>query len=253
MSVFLQNKINQLLISTPAGVVMLSRSLERQGYSYSLQKRYVQSNWLQSIGHGAYIRFGDQVDIFGGLYALQQTSSTPHIGGRTALNLQGHGQYLDLGNSNIVLFSETGNQLPKWFRDYTWGHIHSFFTSTFLPKDIGLKAHNIKSFSVPISSPARAILECLYLAPNHQELSECYEIMESLNNLHPLTVQSLLENCSSIKVKRLFLFLAEHFGHAWFRYINVDSVELGKGKRSIISKGRYDSKYKITVPLGWKK
>ena len=251
MSMILRNKLNQLLTNTPSGVVLLSSTLKQQGYSYSLQKRYVQSNWLQSIGHGAYIRAGDPVDIFGGLYALQQIPCKPHIGGRTALNLQGFGQYLDLGNSNLVLFSETGNQLPKWFRGYSWNHSHCFFTSTFLPKDIGLREHHIRSFSVPISSPARAFLECLHLAPKHQELSECYELMESLNNLRPRTVQSLLENCSSIKVKRLFLFLAEHFGHAWFRYLNVTSINLGKGKRSIVTKGRYNAKYQITVPLKW--
>lgn len=251
MSIVTSNKINKLLTDTPFGVVLLSSSLEQLGYSYSLQKRYVQSNWLRSIGHGAYIRVGDQVDIFGGLYALQQTTSSPHLGGRTALNLQGYGQYLDLGASNLVLFSETGNQLPKWFRDYDWTHSHSFFTSAFLPKGEGLLDHHVKGFSVPISSPARAILECLHLAPNHQELSECYELMESLNNLHPRTVQSLLENCSSIKVKRLFLFLGEHFGHAWFRYIDVSKISLGSGKRSIVQNGRYDTKYKITVPLEW--
>lgn len=251
MSMVTSNKINKLLTNTPFGVVLLSSSLEQLGYSYSLQKRYVQSNWLRSIGHGAYIRVGDQVDIFGGLYALQQTTSSPHLGGRTALNLQGYGQYLDLGASNLVLFSETGNQLPKWFRDYDWTDSHSFFTSAFLPKEEGLLDHRVKGFSVPISSPARAILECLHLAPNHQELSECYELMESLNNLHPRTVQYLLENCSSIKVKRLFLFLAEHFGHAWFRYIDISKISLGSGKRSIVQNGRYDTKYKITVPLEW--
>jgi len=251
MSIVLSNKINQLLTTTPFGVVLLSSSLEQKGYSYNLQKRYVESNWLRSIGHGAYIRVGDQVDIFGGLYALQQIPSSPHLGGRTALNLQGYGQYLDLGTSNLVLFSKTGNQLPKWFREYGWNHSHSFFTSTFLPKEEGLREHPVKGFSVPISSPARAILECLHLAPNHQELSECYDLMENLNNLHPRTVQSLLEKCSSIKVKRLFLFLAEHFGHAWFQYIDISNISLGSGKRSIVPNGRYDTKYKITVPLEW--
>jgi len=251
MSTISKSKINQLLLNNPTGVVLLSSVLEQQGYSHALQRRYAQSNWLSSIGHGAYIRTGDSVDIFGGLYALQHLSCTPHIGGRTALNLQGQGQYLELNQQRLILFSPTGSQLPKWFQERAWDLNHSFFTSNFLSPNNALKPHSVKGFSVPISSPVRAILECLYLTPIHQELSECHEIMEGLNNLHPRKVQSLLEECSSVKVKRLFLFLAEHFAHAWFSYLDLSNIDLGKGKRSIVPNGKYDSKYKITVPSEW--
>jgi hypothetical protein len=72
--------------------------------------------------------------------------------------------------------------------------------------------------------------------------------MEGLNNLRPRSVQALLEECTSVKVKRLFLYLAEKAGHEWFDFINLDNIDLGSGKRAIVDGGVYVSKYQITVP-----
>ncbi len=91
-------------------------------------------------------------------------------------------------------------------------------------------------------------MECLYLAPKDQDLVECYEVMEGLNNLRPAQVQKLLEACGSIKVKRLFLFMANKAGHDWLNYLKLDRVDLGSGKRRIVNDGVYDATYLITVP-----
>ena len=91
-------------------------------------------------------------------------------------------------------------------------------------------------------------MECLYLAPKKQSLLEAYELMEGLNNLRPKLVQELLESCTSVKVKRLFLYLADKAKHDWLNYINLDTVDLGTGKRSVVSHGSYVDKYQITVP-----
>lgn len=120
--------------------------------------------------------------------------------------------------------------------------------SSFLPKDLGLSDYAHKGFTVKISSPARAILECLYLAPKYQPLVEAYELMEALNNLRPASVQALLEECSSIKVKRLFLYLAEKAGHEWLAHLSLNKIDLGSGKRAIVADGAYVPRYQITVP-----
>jgi hypothetical protein len=87
----------------------------------------------------------------------------------------------------------------------------------------------------------------LYLVPKHQSLLECYEIMEGLNNLRPLQVQELLEMCKSVKVKRLFLYLAERSGHEWTKHLQLERIDMGSGKRTIIKGGAYNTKYQITV------
>ena len=91
-------------------------------------------------------------------------------------------------------------------------------------------------------------MECLYLVPKSQPLTEVFELMEGLNNLRPALVQSLLEACRSVKVKRLFLYLADKAGHDWFNCLDLKKIDLGSGKRSIVKDGVYVSKYQITVP-----
>lgn len=249
MSLENEIKINKLLKSWPIGAVYLSSWLTNNAISSQLLNRYKKSNWLESIGSGAVIRSGDNVDYHGGIYALQhQAELTIHVGGRTALSLQGKAHYVDMVAGRAVLFGGKKESLPTWFKNKDWGVRIDYYTTSFLPADIGLANLERKNFSVKVSSPARAILECLYLTPKHQDFFECYELMESLNNLRPKSVQELLENCSSIKVKRLFLYLAEKFNHPWMDFVDLSKVNLGSGKRSLVKNGVYIDKYKITVP-----
>ena len=52
------------------------------------------------------------------------------------------------------------------------------------------------------------------------DLIECYQIMEGLVNLRPVIIEELLEQCKSIKVKRLFLYMADKQKQSWFKYID---------------------------------
>ncbi len=70
----------------------------------------------------------------------------------------------------------------------------------------------------------------------------------TLLRLRPSLVQSLLEQCRSIKVKRLFMVLAETCNHSWLKNLDLSTVDFGKGKRMIIKGGKLDSKFGITVP-----
>lgn len=243
------SKINWLLNSTPPGIVLLSSWLAKQGYSYDLQQRYKKSNWLEPIGSGAVIRTNDKVGYEGAVYALQhQGNLSIHPGGRTALSLLGKAHYLQFNTGRVVLFGSTAERLPAWFKKHNWGVTPDYFQTSFLPKEAGLTEIELKNFSIKISNAARAIMECLYLAPQSQDLIECFELMEGLNNLPPAQVQSLLENCQSVKVKRLFLYMAGKAKHNWFSYIDPSKIDLGKGKRSIVKNGTFVEKYGITVP-----
>lgn len=232
---------------------MVSSWLTKQGYDLNLQKKYRKSGWLESFGRGAVVRAGDQVGYEGGIYALQnQIGSDIHPGGKTALSLLGKSQYLELSPKSVTLFGKKGKTLPAWFKNRDWGFKLDYRSSGFLPANIGLTSIEIKDFQIKISGAARALMECLYLAPDDQDIYECYEIMENLNNLRPDQVQKLLETCQSIKVNRLFMFLAEKAGHDWVQFINLKKVKFGNGVRSIVKNGYYDSKYKIMVPQNLK-
>lgn len=123
-----------------------------------------------------------------------------------------------------------------------------FITTRFLPSDLGIIEINYKNYKVNASSPARAMLECLYLVPDRMNLLECYQIMEGLTDLNPNQVQELLESCTSIKVKRLFLYLAEKSSHNWLNSIDIKKINLGKGNRSISNNGKFIAKYQLVVP-----
>lgn len=244
-----ESKLNTLLSSQPSGIVLAASWLAKQGYSLDLQKQYRKSRWFDSIGTGALVRHGDQVDYLGGVYALQtQLGLSVHPAGKTALSLQGKSHYLELAAKKVQLFGGVDDALPLWFKKHDWGLDFDCKLSSFLPPKLGLVEFKHKSFTLKISSPARAVMECLYLAPRSQPLLEVFELMEGLNNLRPVSVQKLLESCNSVKVKRLFLYMADKAGHDWLNYLKLDKMDLGSGKRAIVADGVYVSKYQITVP-----
>lgn len=249
MSTVTASKINRLLQSQPSGIVFLSSWLQHQGYSLDLQKRYKQSQWLESIGTGAMKRTGDRIQIEGAIYALQkQLGMSVHIGGKSALSMLGKSHFLEFDKKEVLLFGQPTEKLPKWFLNYSWNSSIKYHQSNFLPRNLNMVDFEVGAFNIFISGPIRALMECLHLTPKERSVIECYELMEGLNNLSPIIVQTALEQCSSIKVKRLFLFMAEKARHSWFKYIKYDKIELGTGKRSIVSDGVYVPKYEITVP-----
>ena len=93
------------------------------------------------------------------------------------------------------------------------------------------------------------MLEMLHLVPLKVGFDEARLVMGNLGTLRPEGVQGLLKACRSVKVKRLFLYMAENQEHAWLSQVDLSKVDLGKGKRMIVPNGRYDAKYQITVPV----
>jgi hypothetical protein len=91
-------------------------------------------------------------------------------------------------------------------------------------------------------------MECLHLSPKYYDLTDLYYVMEMLNTLRPNVVQALLEQNISVKIKRLFLYMAEKAGHDWFKTLDLSQISLGSGKRLIAKNGLYNNKYQITVP-----
>ena len=146
------------------------------------------------------------------------------------------------------IFAQTGYKLPKWFKNNKDWKDHQLICSSFLPPQLGTMDYDLGNFKIKISTPARAMMECLEIAPKKFDLTEAYLIMEGLTSLKPSDVQKLLEACTSVKVKRLFLYFSEAANHSWFKYLDIDKINLGSGKRSIVKDGIYNEKYSITVP-----
>lgn len=249
MSLLNDKKLNQLLSEWPQGAIYSATWLKEQGVSKQLLNRYRKSNWVESAGTGAVYRVGDNPSYEGGLYALQhQLGFSVHIGAKSALAIQGKSHYLQLNTTKVFVFGDKAEKLPTWFAKRDWGLEVAYSSTNFLSSNTGMIDFEFKTFKLKISSPARAMLECLYLAPEDQNLVECYELMEGLTNLRPNLVQTLLEECNSIKAKRLFLYFAERAKHPWFEYLDLSKIDIGKGKRSLVKQGALVPKYNITLP-----
>lgn len=242
-----RNKLNQLMKSKTSGVVITNAQLKEQGISRQLVNSYKKSGWLEPIGKGAYVLVGSKVDWSSGMMAIH--TGGIHVGGKSALHILGYSHFLPMNQTNLIyVFGETGAKLPIWFQTYQWGSPINYITTSFLPSDLGLMKKDYNNHTITISSAERAILEVLYLVPKLGTLEEADLLIEGLTTLRPSLLQSLLENCNSIKVKRLFLFLAERHHFSWLKRLKIDKINLGKGKRVIVKGGHLDPNYQITVP-----
>jgi hypothetical protein len=240
-------KIKKLLQAWPPQTVGTTTWLESLGISRQLLLHYVKSGWIEKIGQNAFKRYQESMDWKGGLYAVQRQLHRPvHVGGLTALVMQGLGHYARAAET-VFLFSPLKVKLPRWFSQHTWNVQIMHIRTSMLPDNIGLVEHEEKTFSLTVATPERAIFECLHVAPDQMDLVECYHLMEGLVNLRPNLLQQLLENCTSIKVKRLFLYMATKAGHQWLKHLDTNKIDLGKGDRSIIPGGVYVASQKITI------
>ncbi|MDD2257404.1 MAG: type IV toxin-antitoxin system AbiEi family antitoxin domain-containing protein [Bacteroidales bacterium] len=245
-----QSKIGKLIQEYPKGLVFLSSWLVSKGYPYELQQQYRKSGWLKSIGNGAMLKSTDPLLLSGALAALQsQANINIHLGGRSAFELKGNAHYLQYTSPEVTLFAPGKTKLPTWFTANQWD-INSkvYRVSLFEKESVGLLDYQDAGITLKISGLGRAMLECLSLCPNEFPLTEAYELMEGLSTLRPQQVQILLQECKSIKAKRLFLYFAEHAGHSWLKYVDLKRIDLGSGNRSLSNDGVLIPKYHLVLP-----
>lgn len=245
------SKLNKLLKMWPQNMVSTASWLKKNGYGYDLLYHYKSSDWLRSVGDGAYYRSDGKPTIEGAISALvNQLGLKVHVGSRSALEYLGVSHYGRFGIPTMFLFGEPLVQLPKWFVKFDWGVKVDYSTTNLFGKkpQLGIESIQRGDISFPCSSRERAIFEFLYHVNKKTSLGEGRQLMGSLNNLRPTLVEELLRNCKSIRVRRLILFLADKAGHQWFSQVNLKRISLGSGKRQIEKNGVLDKKYLITVP-----
>src|SRR3989339_531850 len=154
-------------------------------------------------------------------------------------------------------FIKTGDRVD-WsggvyaLKTYFWNQKYKYTMTNFLQNcdDIGFVKHNFGNYELNISSRERAALEYCYDYQYKGSFGEMDHIISGLFDLRPNLVQTLLERCTSVKAKRLFMYLAEKHNLPCVKYLDLSRVTFGSGKRKLADKGHYNSKYKIVVPEG---
>ena len=272
-----QNKriVNRLMGLLGEGLLASTSWLEEQAYSRPLLGKYVESGWLESPARGVYRRPGPPLKWQHVVASLQLLhGSYLHVGGRTALVQRGLGHYVQMGGTQpILLFGP--EQLPSWVNkvglkerfqtrpDAMFGALRVRRDENGILRDFGDRPGDARrldemglrevpwgawDWKLVHSTEERAILELLQDVPARESVYEADVLLQGLANLRPHRLMALLKSCSSVKVKRLFLALAERHAHAWFKHLQPHRLDLGSGKRMLVPGGKLHPKYLITLP-----
>ncbi|MDI9606001.1 MAG: type IV toxin-antitoxin system AbiEi family antitoxin domain-containing protein [Bacteroidota bacterium] len=246
----MSSKVKLLQKQAQATPILLSSWMEGNGVSRFDQSDMVRRHWLKRLANGVYHFDGFHPTLYAVLHSYIKLQNADYtLGASTALYLRGYYHYGYIGNLPVFLYSPTNKHIPAWIMRQEWNYqLNTFSTNIFRHSCIGVENITLEGFEVLASSLERAFMECLLLSPTHYDLIDLYYTMEMLTTLRPKVVQQLLEQCSSVKVKRLFLFMAEKANHKWVDAINLSQVDIGKGVRSFANKGVYNGKFKIVIP-----
>lgn len=249
MSISRSKKLRSLLDAWEPRGVATTAYLKTLGITPQDLQNYTSSSWLMPLGRSAFKRPKETVTWQGALRSLQVQLRLPvHVGALTALEMWGHNHYVRLGATRACLLSPLNVALPLWFRTH-WGDDVRHVQTKLLPPDSGMTEHATpEGFALGISTAERAVLELLHLAPKIFSLVEAGLIIESMTLIRPKLMQNLLEQCASIKARRLFLYLAERANLPVLRHLDLDRIDLGAGDRSLVPNGRYVAKYRLLLP-----
>jgi len=248
MSIDERTKLNRLLQQNTSGGLYFSTWLKENGYSDQLLKSYRDSGWFTALSRGVMFRTGDKLRSFAVLESYNsQLKKNYHIAAHSALELAGFNHYVPMGKPLLMVSHPKDEPVLAWMKESEFDYELAFFsTETFFKQQ--LTQFNPDYPHLQISVPEQAFLECLLLAPKQYNYMDLYYIMEQLTTLRPEMLQLILENTDNLKVKRMFLYMAEKAGHEWFNSLDTTKIELGSSKFQLVKNGVYVSKYKITVP-----
>lgn len=212
--------LKQVLTYARPGQPLTAAWLAEQGVSAQLAYHYVQAGWLIRLGHGWFLRAGDEPEL---LLSLAALPGTFHIGGKTALAWHGY-QHNLAHRPDTELFAQSPFRLPEWMQAHfplTVRRRHLF------DDDAQGVAPWSDMVSLRVSEPERAVLEMLWGVPQHQTLEEATHLVESLFGLRATLMQPLLESCRSVKAVRLFLNLAKQASLPIMEELDMTRIHTG--------------------------
>jgi hypothetical protein len=245
----------------PYGMLATKKWLAEQGLSAHALDNAVKTGTLLLLATGVYSQYSRSVSwegVTASMQRMEKDSSEnipPVVGGLSALGLSGLSQYLSLGNTPHIHLYVQG-KLPTWLARLSLpmkfeGHSTSkLWPESVLQDKTFIKEHEWEAELPPVyfSCPEKAMLELLMDLPDTVTFEHANELMQGLVNLSPRKLDVLLKACKSVKVKRLFFWLAKGQNYPWFSKLNVVDYDLGSGKRVVAKGGKLDADYLITVP-----
>lgn len=246
-------RLPNLLKALPEGLLATSEWLKKRGVSRQLAAKYVESGWLESPARGVYRKPGEPLGWENVVTSLRWLGYGVHVGGLSAVSVLGASHYLHLGKQlqvHLYAFRSPPSWVSQVTPDVAYSVVRNKLFRESPNRELAMTTVDwrLSEHPLPVSSLERAALEVLERVPAEVSFESADKLMEGFFNLRPQVLMELLTGCTSIRVKRLFLWFAQRHGHAWFRRLDAKRIALGTGKRQIVPGGRLDSKYLITVP-----
>lgn len=199
--------IRRLQTDLPRGAPFDLTTLAPLGVSAQLAARYAESGWLVRLAHGVYAFPNDDFGVYGALKFLQRRVPGLHVGGKSALALQGVRHNLS-SRDTLVLWGDARFEIPAWFTSrfparYVYARLFDWPEDMMASKTVttppglpdGLRA----------SCSERAVLELLYDAGTKQSLEEARNLFDGVRSPRKELLGQLLACCTSVKTVRLFL------------------------------------------------
>ena len=263
------SKLKLLLQAIPPGFLVDMAWMTRHAISRQSVSAYVKQGWLERVRQGLYRRpfttgasreaaTGWKIPLLSAQWIMGHSF---HVGGVSALGLHGHSHYLQLGGDAAIYLY--GSAMPTWLvelqpdprfvrrNDALFGEQPTGVEDSEFSLSDGPDAEFTLSpwrWPIRMSSAERAILEALDELPNNESFHTLDMTFESLVNLRPKLLTTLLVQCQSVKVKRLFFVYADKHAQAWRKHIDMSQIDMGRGDRALAAGGRLHPTYRITVP-----
>lgn len=206
--------IKRLQTELPRGAPFDLATLATLGVSPQLAARYAEGGWLVRLAQGVYAFPNDDYGVHGALKFLQQRVPGMHVGGKSALAVQGVRHNLG-SRDTLVLWGEARYTMPEWFTSrfparYVHARLFDWSDASLDSKTLGTPPGLPDGLRV--SSPERAVLELLYDAGTKQGLEEARNVFDGLRSPRKELLGQLLSCCTSVKAVRLFLTWARETG-----------------------------------------
>jgi hypothetical protein len=206
---------------------------------------------LEAVAHGIYRKPGPPLKWEHVLYSLNAMGWGGHVGGRSAFELQGKAQFLPISGVKWIAL-HGGGPGPVWLESLKGVFRFQVRNKTLfkkLPADVlETKLFGTYDWPIPYSTAELALIEILGDCQGEADFQFVEPFFEGALTLRADRVQVLLEACTQVKAKRLFLWFAKRHKHAWADKIDKSLISLGSGKREIVKGGVLDPEYLITVP-----
>ncbi len=239
----------------PLGLLANRKGLLGQGVGVHKLDNALKSGKLIALAPGVYARSGLPVSWQGLALGLQRLYPEGSLGGLTALELQGLGHFAPLASERTVHFYAPAKE-PTWLQKLNvgckivWHKSESLWVPSF--KEISNRFSDIPWRDdlepLKVSCAEKALLELLEDVPASVSFDYADALMQGSTSLSPVKLEQLLHACTSVKVKRLFFWLAGRYQYAWLKKIDPTKFDLGSGKRVLVKGGKLDKQFQITVP-----